>query len=304
MTALLGALVSCLLAQGAGRPAVPDHVTVPLIVEGNRPFIELTLEGPKGRRTARFLVDSGGGAFGMTETLVRDLGLTWGTPFTEEGHQIAVLTSAPKAFVGAFPLALNPERVGVDLGVQSILPDAAPRADGMFPGALLARYHVIFDYPAGTFTIAQPGVLRPAGDSLPMPVGKESGYPRTELQIAGETFGFLIDTGASFTIVSDALLNKWKAAHADWPVQQGAAGEAATLGGATLQTIQLPGATWGTRTLPPFGMVSQREGVFVRNSRMMAAPIVGSLAGNVLKHFRVELDYPNQTLYLRADSTR
>jgi hypothetical protein len=33
-------------------------------------------------------------------------------------------------------------------------------------------------------------------------------------------------------------------------------------------------------------------------SRMMTAPIVGSLAGNVLKHFRLELDYPNQTLYL------
>jgi len=33
-------------------------------------------------------------------------------------------------------------------------------------------------------------------------------------------------------------------------------------------------------------------------SGMMSAPIVGSLAGNVLERFRVELDYPNQTLYL------
>jgi hypothetical protein len=33
-------------------------------------------------------------------------------------------------------------------------------------------------------------------------------------------------------------------------------------------------------------------------SQMMAAPIVGSLAGNVLKHFRVELDYANEKLYL------
>jgi hypothetical protein len=31
---------------------------------------------------------------------------------------------------------------------------------------------------------------------------------------------------------------------------------------------------------------------------MMAAPIVGSLAGNVLKRFRLELDYPNAKLYI------
>jgi hypothetical protein len=30
----------------------------------------------------------------------------------------------------------------------------------------------------------------------------------------------------------------------------------------------------------------------------MVAPIVGSLAGNVLKRFRIELDYPNEVLYV------
>ena len=33
-------------------------------------------------------------------------------------------------------------------------------------------------------------------------------------------------------------------------------------------------------------------------SDRLTAPIVGSLAGNVLSHFRVELDYPDQKLYL------
>ena len=31
---------------------------------------------------------------------------------------------------------------------------------------------------------------------------------------------------------------------------------------------------------------------------VMTAPIIGSLGGNVLSHFRVELDYPDQKLYL------
>jgi hypothetical protein len=35
---------------------------------------------------------------------------------------------------------------------------------------------------------------------------------------------------------------------------------------------------------------------------MMTAPIAGSLGANVLKRFRVELDYPNHTLYLQRGS--
>ncbi|HJZ82516.1 MAG TPA: hypothetical protein VKD91_19285 [Pyrinomonadaceae bacterium] len=51
--------------------------------------------------------------------------------------------------------------------------------------------------------------------------------------------------------------------------------------------------------LTQFGVTSQRQGTFERYmSSMMTAPIVGSLAGNVLKRFRVELDYPNAKLYL------
>lgn len=33
-------------------------------------------------------------------------------------------------------------------------------------------------------------------------------------------------------------------------------------------------------------------------SRMMTDPIVGALGSNVLKDFRIELDYANQVLYL------
>ena len=88
-------------------------------------------------------------------------------------------------------------------------------------------------------------------------------------------------------------------AHPDWPRHPGAYGEAKTLGGQTLETMFVPAARWGTHPLTELGVVSQREGTFERYmSSMMAAPIVGSLAGNVLKGFRVELDYANEKLYL------
>jgi hypothetical protein len=94
-------------------------------------------------------------------------------------------------------------------------------------------------------------------------------------------------------------LKSWGTAHPEWPRYQGAFGEAKALGGITLETMTVPGGLWGPRKLAEFGVTSQDEGIFERRmSSMMATPIVGSPAGNVLKRFRLELDYPNAKLYI------
>jgi predicted aspartyl protease len=278
-----------------------EAAVIPLAVESNRPFIELTLKRADGTsRKARFLVDSGGGGFLMSEPLAHDLGLAWGEVVSEEGQQFAQVTTPPPAWAGTVALELDPARVLVVIGRDNILPKAAAgHADGMFPGWLLARYHVVFDYPKGTFTIGRAGSFVAQGTPMAMPVHPRSGFPRTEVEIDGQKYGFLIDTGASFTMISQAVLAAWGTAHADWPRHPGAFGEAATLGGQTLETMFVPDAHWGTTSTGELGVTSQQEGAFEKwMSSMMAAPIVGSLAGNILKHYRVELDYPNQTLYL------
>jgi hypothetical protein len=288
-------------APPAASSGAVDRATVPLHVEGNRPYIDLAFRTADGAsHTGRFLVDSGGGGFLLVEPLARRLGLELGKVEISEGEKMARTTTAVRAFVGDLPLDLDPARVIVLVGQTSVVPPVAPgHADGLLPGHVLARYHVVFDYPRAEFTIARPGVLRPAGAPLAMPVAPAAGFPRTELQIDGATYGFLLDTGASFTMVSDARLKAWGAAHPDWPRHPGAYGDAATLGGTTLETMFLPRATWGGAALTDVGVTSQREGVFEKwMSSMMTAPIVGSLAGNVLSQFRVELDYPHQTLYL------
>jgi predicted aspartyl protease len=301
LTLLVSALVCACHTTAPDKPRDVDRATVPLLVEGNRPFIEVTFRRTDGAtRSGRFLVDSGGGGFLIVETLAKELGLTWGPAETEDGEQIAPVTSPVSALVKDVPLSLDAKRIFVLVGQTNMLPPVAPgHADGMFPGHLLAQYHVVFDYPAATFTIAKPGVLTPEGSPLSMPVAKDSGFPRTELQIDGITYGFLLDTGASFTMVSEALLKSWGATHTDWPRHPGAYGDAATLGGPTLETMFLPTAQWGTNALAEIGVTSQKEGVFEKwMSSMMTSPIVGSVAGNVLKQFRVELDYANQKLYL------
>jgi hypothetical protein len=292
-------LVLAWIAPRAQQPVA--QVTVPLIVEVNRPFVNVTFTRADGStRTARMLLDTGGGGFLIVESLARDIGLTLGATSREEGQTFADVKAAPSVSIGGFPLALKTDRTYVIVGKNNVLPPAAQAsAEGLIPGHVLAQYHVVFDYPAGTLTVAKPGSLTPVGEAIPMPVGRQSGFPRVELAIAGETHGLLLDTGASFTMVSEVLLKAWGRDHADWERHSGAFGEAATLGGMTLETMFLPGAQWGAYQLPRFGVVSQREGTFERYmTGMMARPIVGSLAGNVLKQFRVELDYAHEMLYL------
>src|SRR5215831_434108 len=255
---------------------VMDQVTVPLAIENNRPFINITFRRLDGStRVARFLVDSGGGSFQMAEPLVRDLGLHWGEIHEEDGHRFALLTDMPKAFVGDFALELNPKRIGVSLGSESILPPEAGHAEGMLPGQVLSHYLVIFDYPQGKFTLARPNVMTPKGTPLPMPFLQLTGYPRTEIEVGGSKYALMIDTGASFSIIADGVLKSWGRDHPDWPRHQGAYGEAKTLGGRTLETMTVPGGVWGANKLSEFGVTSQPDFVFTRNSKMMAGPIVG-----------------------------
>jgi predicted aspartyl protease len=270
-------------------------------VEGNRPFVDITFYRADGsQRSARFLVDTGGGGFLLAEPLARDVGLRWGAAQREEDKEFAVVAEPPSPSIGGVALELEPTRVFVMIGTDNILPPAAPgRAEGMLPGHVLVRYHIVFDYPQGRFTIARHGVLTPRGTQSPMPVAARSGFPRTEVEVDGEVHGFLLDTGASFTMVSEALLKSWGEKHSDWPRHEGADGDAKTLGGQTLETMFVPVAKWGPHELREFGVTSQREGAFERYmSPMMAAPILGALGGNVLKRFRVELDYKNERMYL------
>ncbi len=304
-TFLLLALAACGAAT-TSPPAFtakpnPDVATVPLEIEGNRPFVELVFQMPDGgTRTARFLVDSGGGAFLITEPLAKELGLALGEAQHEEGETLAQVTSPVSVSIGSVSLELDPQRTLVVVGKTNMLPASAPgHADGTLPGYVLAKYHVVFDYPAGKFTIAKPGALTSHGTPIAMPVSHDSGFPRTEIVVDGKPYGMLLDTGASFTMVSQAVLVSLSQAHPEWERHDGAHGEAATLGGQTLETMYVPQAMWGTAELSRFGVTSQQAGVFEKwISSMTAEPVVGSLAGNVLKHFRLDMDYPNERLYL------
>lgn len=285
----------------ASAPQKPTTTaTLPLVIELDRPYVNLSFEKrDRSRRNARFLVDTGGGAFILSNALADDLGLTLGTAMEEEGETFSPVRTPLKVFFGSTPLELMPRRI-IACGGTTISKHIKDfDVDGMLPGHVLAQYHVVFDYPAKTLTLAPPKSVQPKGVAIPMPVGKPSGFPRTEVTIAGVKYAMLIDTGASFTMVSEVLLKKFGEMNPQWPRYVGAHGGAKTLGGMTLETMYVPHAAWGGFEIGELGITSQREGSFEKwMSSMMKAPIVGALSTAAMREFRVELDYANETLYL------
>lgn len=287
------------------EPSAHQQVTVPLYVEFNRPFIDLEFRRPDGRaRTARFWVDTGGGAFIICEPLARELGLKFGPEFAEQGRRFAA-TTPPKVTIDGMSLDLDGARAIIAVAEKTVGPRVS--AEGLLPGHVLKQYQVVFDYPGKQFTLATPGSLKPRGARLESPVHPRSGFPRIEAQIGGQTYGFLLDTGASFTMISQEVLDEWSGKHPDWQRTVGAVG-AANMGIGAMEAsatmMRIPNVKLAEFQLQSIIAVSRTPGTFEKSmSQMMTRPIVGAIGGNVLTSFRIEIDYANGLTYLekRAD---
>jgi len=284
--------------------------TVPLIVQGNVPMIDLEfVRADGGIETGRFVLDSGGGSFILTEKLANAIGLK--PTVAAQGAKGSRLAPAPppQVRVGGMPLDLKGARVFIQYGRDRF--ETRDAADGLFPGVVLERYHAIFDYPARSFTLAAPGSVKPRGTAVPSPVNRNNGFARLELAIGGRKVGFLLDTGASYTMVSKIALEEWSTAGAPWPRHVGAVGPA-NMSGGNMDTealmARIPEMRLADFVIRGAGAVSRPDGTYEkRMSGVMTAPILGALGGNVLSQFRVEIDYAAGVTYFertgKADAT-
>jgi predicted aspartyl protease len=301
---LLSALCSHAQQATSAAPAQPLFATVPMFLEDNRVFVELTFRRSDGSpRKARAWVDTGGGWFAITEPLAKELGVTRTGDDIKVGDGHATPITHPDVRLGELPIDLSTANVYEELGVTQI--DPGIDAEAFLPARVLMHYNAIFDYPARLFTLAQPGALRPQGKRVGMVVHPQSGFPRVEISLDGERYGFLIDTGAAYTMISRKVLEKLAAAHADWPRVTGAVAEANMIGNEMdidALLVRIPRMNLGSLAIANVGAVSRRVGIFETSmSQMMTAPIVGAIAGNVLKTMRIELDYPDSAIYVHSN---
>jgi hypothetical protein len=297
-----------ILAAGAGvfPEAGPTKkavsATVPFALDHNRMVVEAEFQRPDGGwEKARLWVDTGNPDFFINEGFARRLGIG-----VDAGKPKQEISAPAEVRIGGMPVDFGGVSSSVDR--RNLWLFHAIHNDGNLPSTVLKRYHVVFDYPARRMTLAEPGVLKPIGVRSPAGIHPVTGIVQMEALIDGEKYSFALDNGASFSYVSDTIVEKFKRRHPEWPGSRGAVGCANIWGWwpgeESWPLLRVPEIRWGGQIIPATaiaGMPAFFNGgkdVGAWYSQKTAAPVDGFFGPNVFKAFRVEIDYAENAVYL------
>lgn len=240
---------------------------------------ELTVDG----RPSRVLVDTAGSDLCMTQSLADELGLTvheWvdgpdGAPVAVVDPPTLVAGDAGFDVEGLVAYAFEDVR---GLGL------AARRADMLLPATVLRRHHVVLDDPGGVMQVGPPGSLERRGVPVAVTVDDATGAFVTTVDVDGSLVDLVIDAAVACSLGADPVMRDWQRAHHDWPASASAIGPANMTGlpvEARVPMLRVPLVQWGPFSLPQVAFAWRSGGVTAS----------GSLGGNVLRLFRLDVDW-------------
>src|SRR5215468_1126559 len=310
----IGAFVLLFVAQAmpahssvARAAEIESAGTVPFIFDDNRVFAELTFVRPDGalRKVVAFV----------------DLG----TPRMEIGRRLReeLQPDQDKPLllrVGNLDIPIDSSAIETDTGLGFTGPDGKRSipVETILPGSLLKNFQVVFDYAKRTLTIARPDTLEGKGHGVPCRVNEKTGLISITATIAEHSYAFAIDCGSAYSWIRHDVAQQWVKAHPDWERGTGAVGEAnmqtrtdgaearATIlrlpeirfGSLHLKQIGVLGISAEAPPIPPAPGESAVHGDFFDwYSKKSPEPVIGWIGGNVLKGFRVTIDFPRRMIY-------
>lgn len=234
-------------------------------------------------RPVRALVDTAGTALCLRQSLADELGLEIHEWLDDRGVPVAVV-EPPELLVGE--AVLDTEGL-VAYAFEDVRPLglAARHADLLLPATVLRRHHVTIDDPAGRITIGPPGSGARRGAAVPAVVDPDSGLVLTSVEVDGEAFDLVLDTAVTACLAVDGLLRAWQGDHPDWPASASAVGPGNMTGlpvEGRVPMLRVPLLGWGPFQVPQVAFAWRGEGDVLAE---------GALGANVLRLFRVELDY-------------
>lgn len=280
----------------------PNSVSLPFVLSQNRMIIDVRFLLNDGSvRNARAWVDLGSQDFAMAESLAQDLGYEL-SGLQRQKHSTEVPGRDLSMCLNGFPLRTEGVRVFVHPG--AVVRAGVP-AEVNLPASILHHYHVVFDYSTMQITIATQGVVIPEGETVPCHINSETGLVMVPVVIDGDTVQLGVDNGAAGTWVSNDLIAVWRGRHHEWPHAVGAAGSANFFGFPfELDGVLmcLPEMRVGSMHIANVAILGLDQDLFDWYSMKSAGPVMGFLGGNVLRHFRLEIDFADQMSYWRQAS--
>ena len=295
-----------MVTDAASGHAAPSSVTVPIIIESDQILVELDLARPDGAtRKALAVVNMGLASPYLQKHLYRELGIDKGRPlsFRIGGLPVAVDSAAVVSIADAAP----PER---QFGPWffSRLVEAGLQA------GILEHYELILDYAGRTMTLARPGTLPRDGVAVPIRVNEDTGLVSVDVTVDGRRYAMVIDCGSSYSWARGSVVAAWLSAHPDWERAEGAVGRSnynmlnyafekegtviriprLAVGALPVSVVGIMG-TGPTLGWPWDNLLGE---IFWDNWQKSAPePVIGWLGANVLKHYRLTIDYANRVSY-------
>ncbi|MGA7439809.1 MAG: hypothetical protein WBW32_16930 [Luteibacter sp.] len=273
-------------------------------------------------KTLRFNTDTGGGGafLQLRASVAAPMNLTPARCFDMDGFAV------PPAFAQGKGI---PHLDGLTCNNVALVPDGV--GDGMDDGVIsawyLSRGTWTFDYPAHRLTLEDSDAKHDKGaHAVPLGFPTESSgqleapYPRVTISVEGEPIDLLLDTGATAhpstigkklmgtvvaangyaaaSYVTTSVMNRWHAAHPDWPLVNDA--DDLFGPGRATRTIRVPSILIQGWTVGPVWFTERPDQAFGLKgmSGYMDKEVHGALGGNVLSSFRMTIDYAHRTAWL------
>jgi hypothetical protein len=292
---MFSALLLPVLAVAHAQP--PATVgTTSFVIDGNRIYARLSFMRPDGsRRPAYAFVDMGRPSMDIKEQLLEDL-------HVDAGHGLSFDIGGMRVDVPASDVRRE-GGTGYSLG-------QGRRVEAVLPAAVLSRYDVVIDYKARRLTLATSGTIRAVGTRVPFYLNTETGLIAVNAAIAGSQYVITIDNGSAYTWLRADSSQAWLAKDSRWQRGVGAVGPAnmTMIGDETEASgtlLRIPRVTVGAVTIDDVGTLAVSGGRGATPGQALldwyatknAVPVIGWIGGNVLRHYRLTMDYSHHMMY-------
>ncbi|MBY6241358.1 peptide-binding protein [Methylosinus sp. Sm6] len=315
-TGLACALSACSIIAGVADmegQATADGVaaSTPMILDGDQILFEIEAETPDGAwRRCLALLNMGQAPPVLRRGLYDELEIAGGRALRLRigGRRIEIAAAAVRS---------EPERAAGERQFGPFFPSR--RVDMVLQSGALSNGGIVLDYPARRLVFAASGALPADGVAAPIRVDRRTGLALVDAQIDGATHAFVIDAGSPYSWTRGALASSWAARHPEWLRAKGAVGPA------NYNMLDLPFEKDGLMLRIPqimIGPLAMRD-IGVMGSGPSLSPVVDSIFGeafwdiwqanagepvagwlgaNVLKTYRLTIDYPRAMSYWRKMS--
>jgi hypothetical protein len=217
--------------------------------------------------------------------------------------------------VGGLPMRVEASALDRNLAKDFFVKYFAPRrVEATLPSGILQNYLVVLDYGKATLTLALPGKSKPDGIAIPAQVNPNTGLISIDASIDGHVHPVAIDNGTGYTLFRGQVVQAWLGRHPDWLRGIGAVGESNTgmLNSAIENEgtlVRVPEIALGPLRLTDVGVLGTGsllgtvgDGLFgdpfwKSFSKKTPVPVDGLIGGNVLRGFRLTIDYQNRMTY-------